>query len=57
MYESKERERAMSELRMEDKSVSITRSMLCCNLSFPLTASCCLKSSFRGSESDGGGAI
>lgn len=37
--------------------IFLTRSMLCCNLSFPLTASCCLKSSLRGSDSDGGGAI
>lgn len=31
--------------------------MLCCRRSFPLTASCCLNSSFRGSARDGGGAI
>lgn len=35
----------------------LTRSMLCWSLSFPRTASCCLNSSFRGSASDGGGAI
>lgn len=47
----------MSESSLETESGFLTRSMLCCNLSFPLTASCCLKSSFRGSDSDGGGAI
>lgn len=36
---------------------ALTRSMLCCSRSFPLTASCCLKSSFKGSDKDGGGAI
>ena len=35
----------------------LTRSMLCCSRSFPLTASCCLNSSFRGSARVGGGAI
>lgn len=35
----------------------LTRSMLCCRRSFPLTASCCLNSSFRGSAKEGGGAI